>query len=214
MSGQLTPPTRSSMGWGGHLFTEMLLLRKPRTQSALNCVHSVGVHLCAFPGQTPQLLIGASVLCRMGTTLPWGGLGGRLDVRVPSPHRLTSMLGSWGPSPINPTSPSRSPGGRGAGWSVAPPCPSHPLPQWAGRRLGSCPTPSLPAAPPVGGAQAGQLPHPVPPSHSPGGQAVAGQSGTALPPSASPGHSTWQGPGPYQDHVASGDVHVGLHGLL
>ena len=39
LSGQLTLPTRSSMGWGGHLFTETLLLRKPRTQSALNCVH-------------------------------------------------------------------------------------------------------------------------------------------------------------------------------
>ena len=39
LSGQLTLPTRSSMGWGGHLFTKTLLLRKPRTQSALNCVH-------------------------------------------------------------------------------------------------------------------------------------------------------------------------------
>ena len=56
---------------------------------------------------------------------------------MPSPYCLASVLGSWGPSPTNPTSPSRSPGGRGAGWAVTPPRPSQPLPRWAGRRLGS-----------------------------------------------------------------------------
>ena len=73
------------------------------------------------------------------------------------------------------------------------------------------PTPPLPGVPLVGGAQAGQLPHPVSPSCSSGGQALAGQSGTT--PQlllATP----WAGRRPYQDHVAGGDVHVRLHGLL
>lgn len=213
---QLTLPTRSSTGWGGHLFTQMLLLGKPRIQSALNCTHSVGAHLCAFPGQTPQLLSRASVLCRVGTTLPWGGLEGTLDVGVPSPRRLAGVLGGWGPSPTNSTSP-RLPEWAGCRLGSCPkPRLSQPLTRWAGRRLGNWgPSPT----------------NPTNPRRSPGGRgagwAVAPpRLSQVLPWRAGCGWAVWDrppslsrplrvaGPGPYQHHVAGGDVHVGLHGLL
>lgn len=112
------PSHEKQQGLGGHLFTQTPLLGKPRTQSALTCAHSVGAHLCAFPG----LLSGARVLCRVGPTLPWGGLEGRLDVGVPFPQRLASVLGGWGPSPPTPPLPG-SLSGQAAGWAVAP----HPV---------------------------------------------------------------------------------------
>lgn len=140
-------------------------------QLALTCVHSQGKpHSCS---------LGPVSCVERGQPSLGEALGGGWMSGCPP---LTASPGCWAVGDPPPTtSPLPAPplvGGVQAGQSGTLPQQPHlfqALPQWAGRRLGSRPAPSLPALPPVGGAQAWQLPHPVPPSRSPGGRAVAAQ---------------------------------------